>query len=108
MGFCSYILLSFPSGGELLLVVLVILLLFGADKIPEFARMFGKGMREVKKATEDIKREFNDETRELRDEIEKEKADLTDKIHKFKEELKEDHPGNKAESKPNTQSKPDA
>ena len=83
----SYILISFPSGGELILVVLAILLLFGSDKIPEFARMFGKGMREFRKATEDIKRELNVETKEIREEIIKEKKSLTEKINSFRDEL---------------------
>ncbi|MFC0878023.1 twin-arginine translocase TatA/TatE family subunit [Saccharicrinis sp. FJH2] len=87
MGPDSYILLSFPSGGELIIVIVAILILFGADKIPEFARMFGKGMREFRRATEDIKREFNEETREIREEIETEKQSLTDKIKEFREEL---------------------
>lgn len=88
MGSFSNILISFPSGGELILVVLVILLLFGADKIPEVARMFGKGMREFRKATDDIKREFNEETKEIKEEIETEKENLTEKIQDFKNELK--------------------
>ena len=59
----------FIGGQELLVVLLVILLLFGSKQIPEFARMMGKGMREFKKATEDIKREINNETRGMSDEI---------------------------------------
>lgn len=103
MGTISNILISFPSGGELIIVVLVILLLFGSDKIPEFARMFGKGMREFRKATEDIKRELNTETKEIRDEIQKEKTNLTDRIREFREEL-----NNKADSpiKKNTETEP--
>ncbi len=34
-------------------------MLFGADKIPEIARGLGKGMRQVKDATNDVKREIN-------------------------------------------------
>ena len=39
-----------PSGPELLVVVLVILLLFGAKKIPELARGIGQGIREFRHA----------------------------------------------------------
>lgn len=46
------------GGGEVVLIVVAILLLFGADKIPEFARTWGKGMREFRKAAEDIRREL--------------------------------------------------
>jgi len=47
--------LLFISGPEIIVILLVVLLLFGSKKIPEFARGIGKGMREFRKATEDIK-----------------------------------------------------
>lgn len=48
-----------PIGGpELLVIFLVILLLFGAKKIPELARGIGKGMGEFKKAKEDFEEEI--------------------------------------------------
>ena len=40
-----------PSGPELLIILFVVVLLFGAKKIPEFAAGLGKGIREFKKAT---------------------------------------------------------
>jgi sec-independent protein translocase protein TatA len=43
---------------EILLILLVVLLLFGAKRIPEMARGLGKGIREFKDATNDIKREI--------------------------------------------------
>lgn len=45
---------------EIGLIFLAILLLFGAKRIPEIARGLGKGIREFKAATQDIKREIND------------------------------------------------
>jgi sec-independent protein translocase protein TatA len=39
------------SGGELVLVVLAVLILFGARKIPEFAKGLGQGIKEFKKAS---------------------------------------------------------
>jgi sec-independent protein translocase protein TatA len=44
---------------EIALIFLVILLVFGAKRIPEIARGLGKGIREFKSATKDISREFN-------------------------------------------------
>ena len=44
---------------EILLIFLVVLLVFGAKRIPEIARGLGKGIREFKDATTDIKRELN-------------------------------------------------
>ncbi len=46
------------GGWEILLIVLVMLIFFGAKKIPEFARGLGKGIREFKDATKDIKDEI--------------------------------------------------
>ncbi len=40
--------------------MLIVVMVFGADKIPEIARGLGKGMRQVKDATNDIKREINE------------------------------------------------
>ena len=39
--------LLFISGGEIFIVLIVVLLLFGANKIPENARGIGKGMRDL-------------------------------------------------------------
>ena len=39
---------------ELLIIFLIILLLFGASRIPEIARAMGKGIRDFKKATKDV------------------------------------------------------
>ena len=40
--------------------MLIVVMVFGADKIPEIARGLGKGMRQIKDATNDIKKEIND------------------------------------------------
>jgi sec-independent protein translocase protein TatA len=42
------------GAGEIILIVLVVLLLFGAKKIPELARGLGKGMSEFKKGLKDV------------------------------------------------------
>jgi sec-independent protein translocase protein TatA len=55
----SQIALIFGLGGtELVLILLVVLLLFGAKKIPELARGLGSGIREFKDASREIKREI--------------------------------------------------
>lgn len=46
------------GGGELLLILIVILMLFGSDKIPEIARTLGKGIAQLKHATNEIKHEI--------------------------------------------------
>lgn len=42
--------MSFPGGWEWILIIIVIVLLFGAKKIPELMRGLGSGVREFKKA----------------------------------------------------------
>ena len=44
---------------EIALIVLAVVLLFGAKKIPELARSLGKGLKEFKKAKDDIKDSTN-------------------------------------------------
>jgi len=46
------------SSGELILIFAVVLLLFGAKRIPELAKGLGKGIREFKDASAGIKREI--------------------------------------------------
>ena len=48
----------FISGAELVFVFFIILLVFGADKVPDIARTLGKGIRQVRNATQDIKSEI--------------------------------------------------
>jgi sec-independent protein translocase protein TatA len=45
------------GGGEIVLILFIILLLFGAKKLPELAKGLGKGINEFKKASKDIKEE---------------------------------------------------
>ena len=46
------------GGGELVLVLVVILVLFGAKRIPEFAKGLGKGINEFKKASREVTEEI--------------------------------------------------
>lgn len=51
----------FPAMGmpEMLVIMVVILLLFGAKRLPDLARGIGKSIREFKKAAEDVRREID-------------------------------------------------
>ena len=57
----SGVLLEFLNmgGGEIALIMVAILLLFGGKKLPELARGLGKGIREFKDASEGVKREIH-------------------------------------------------
>ncbi|WPP50862.1 Sec-independent protein translocase subunit TatA/TatB [Catalinimonas niigatensis] len=46
------------GGWEIMVILLVVLVFFGANKIPEIARGMGKGIREFKDATKEIKNEI--------------------------------------------------
>ncbi len=79
----------FISGPEIFIVFAVALILFGANKIPDIAKGLGKGMREFRKATDDIKNEFNESTKEVQDDIKditktvgKDMKDVSDTINK--------------------------
>lgn len=48
----------FISGAEIAFILFIVIMVFGADKLPEIARGLGKGMRTLKDATNDIKHEI--------------------------------------------------
>jgi TatA/E family protein of Tat protein translocase len=52
---------------ELLVIIVIALIVFGPNKLPELAKAFGKAMREFKKATEEMKESFDEETKDLRE-----------------------------------------
>ncbi|MGC8803559.1 MAG: twin-arginine translocase TatA/TatE family subunit [Bacteroidales bacterium] len=64
------------GGSEILLILLVILILFGADKLPELARSLGKGLNEVRKASEEIKQELLQHSSDISNEVEDLKKEL--------------------------------
>ena len=51
---------SMPCGWEMVVIALVILLLFGAKKLPELAKGLGQGIREFKGAVDGVKDEMKD------------------------------------------------
>lgn len=63
------------GGGEIFFVLLIVLLFFGSKNIPQLARSIGKGIKEVRHATDSIKREITDS------------AGLDEDVNKLKEEV---------------------
>ncbi|GBE30412.1 sec-independent translocase [bacterium BMS3Bbin04] len=49
----------YPGGGELLLIVFIVLLLFGGKELPRMARMFGQWSSTMRRSLNEVKREFN-------------------------------------------------
>ncbi len=73
---------------EIMFILFIVIMVFGADKIPEIARGLGKGMRMMKDATNDLKSEISKSaekngidtsvTKDVQDELNKVKDDLED------------------------------
>lgn len=78
----------FISSTEIVFILFIVILVFGADKIPDIAKGMGKGMRTLKNATNDIKTEIQrsaekqgidtDLTNDISNEINKVKDDIED------------------------------
>lgn len=73
MLFSSLFLLFSPGPTEIIIIFLVVLLLFGAKRIPEFARGLGQGIKEFKKASSEIKKEIQDSSHDIDESVNQEK-----------------------------------
>ena len=82
---------------EIMFILFIVVMVFGADKIPEIARGLGKGMKSLKNATNDIKHEITksadkhgidtDVTKDITEEINKVKEGLEDFTGSVKRKL---------------------
>ncbi len=59
------------GGGEIFVILLVVLLFFGSKGIPQVAKGLGRGMREFRDAMNGIEREIRQETNKVKDEVKK-------------------------------------
>lgn len=75
------------SGGEILILLLLVLLLFGPKKIPEIARMLGRGLNEVKK----VQREINTEIHRYSEDIEREAKEMDATLKQYAGTQNNDH-----------------
>ncbi|MBL7918535.1 MAG: twin-arginine translocase TatA/TatE family subunit [Bacteroidia bacterium] len=66
----NYILFLNLGGGEVVLILFVILLMFGGKGIPNIAKTLGKGIREFKNATNEIQKDIAKSTGGLANEVE--------------------------------------
>lgn len=66
----------FIGGPEIIIIMLVMVMLFGSKKIPEIARGLGKGIRELKDASNDIKREIRSSANSVKEEVQKVEKDI--------------------------------
>jgi sec-independent protein translocase protein TatA len=72
------------GGGEILLIMLVALMFFGSKNVPQIARGLGKGMREIRDASNSIKSEIVREAERVKEEsgITRELKDVESEIRK--------------------------
>ena len=68
--------LLFISTQEIFVILIIVVMLFGSKKIPELARGLGKGIRELKDASNNIRREIQSSANEIKQEAKKTDEDL--------------------------------
>lgn len=68
------------GGGEFMVILLFILIFFGSKRLPEFARTLGKGMRQIKDASESLKGEMMGSVRDVEREIYENRRSFTKEI----------------------------
>src|SRR5438034_10260277 len=71
---------------EMLLIFIVALLVFGPKKLPELGKSLGKGIREFKKATEELKSSWEDQVKDIATPLNEVKND----IHNMAQDMKSD------------------
>lgn len=74
------------SGGEIFIILLFILIFFGAESIPKMARQLGKIMYQIKNATDDIKRDIKDSTDNIRKDI-MDQVEVSNPVSDIKKQL---------------------
>ena len=76
----------FISGAEIVFVFFIVLLVFGADRIPSIARTLAKGVTQVRQATNDIKREIQKSV-DVEDSSKSISKGIKQEVDKVKEDL---------------------
>ena len=81
------------SGGEIVIILIVVFLIFGPKRLPEMARKAGQVINDIKRASSDITKEFKNETdyvknefNRAKDKIVKETMDINTSIKRETEE----------------------
>lgn len=86
------------GGSEIFVIILIAIMLFGADKVPEIARTLAKGITQLKSATDEIKHEIQRSAQEngfdkksLTSGFDTEFAGLKEHVDGIKDDLASNH-----------------
>lgn len=72
------------SGGEVMVIFMFVLIFFGSKRIPEMARTFGRTIRQVRQATDQIKRDIEHSARDIKNEA-------NENVQSFKKTIEENN-----------------
>jgi len=81
------------GGGEFMVILLFILIFFGSKRLPELARSLGKGMRQIKDASESLKGEMMGSVRDVEREIYENRRSFTKEIDETIKKIESDEKG---------------
>jgi sec-independent protein translocase protein TatA len=81
--------LGFP---ELILIFVIALLVFGPKKLPELGKSLGKGLREFKKATEELKTNWDEQLKDVEKSVNEVKTTVTDATKDIKTDIYAEYP----------------
>lgn len=76
------------GGGEVFLILLVIIMLFGSDKLPELVKGLGRGIREINDAKTQIQNELQKSTGNVKDDFIKQTAEVKTEIEQLGQSVK--------------------
>ena len=76
------------GGGEIFIVILMIVMFFGSDKLPGIAKGLGKGLREINDAKNQIQAEISKGTDGFKEELQKHTSEIQSEITKAGEGMK--------------------
>lgn len=68
------------SGGELMVILLFVLMFFGAKGVPDIARTLGRTMRQVRDASNEVQREIQRGANDVRRTVEEQRRSLQDQV----------------------------
>lgn len=78
------------GAGELVVIVLFVLLFFGSKSIPDLARTLGKGMREIKNASDAVKREIADSVKTTDDHLKQRRQSIEEEYRRTLDQIEQE------------------